>query len=94
MRSSCCILEIRGSAFQALSDPSGRANIASIALQAITPTAILVNIKLSRQTISRHLQIMIDSKILTQVQNGCEIYNKLPSIKMKELEDFIEPFRS
>lgn len=55
MRSSCCILEIRGSAFQALSDPSGRANIASIALQAITPKAILVNIKLSRQTISRHL---------------------------------------
>jgi len=87
-------MEIRGYAFQALADPSRRANIASIALQGITPTAILVNIKLSRQTISRHLQIMIDSKILTQVQNGCEIYNKLPSIKMKELEDFIEPFRS
>ena len=94
MRSSCCIMEIRGYAFQALADPIRRANISSIALQAITPTAILVNIKLSRQTISRHLQIMIDSKILTQVQNGCEIYNKLPSIKMKELEDFIEPFRS
>ena len=37
---------------------------------------------------------MTECKILTQVQNGGEIYNKLPSIKMKELEDFIEPFRS
>lgn len=44
MRSSCCIMEIRGYPFQALADPSRRANIASIALQAITPTAILVNI--------------------------------------------------
>ena len=37
---------------------------------------------------------MTECKILTQVQNGREIYNKLPPIKMKELEDFIEPFRS
>lgn len=44
MRSSCCIMEIRGYAFQALADPIRRANISSIALQAITPTAILVNI--------------------------------------------------
>ncbi|MBK6375310.1 MAG: winged helix-turn-helix transcriptional regulator [Saprospiraceae bacterium] len=87
-------MEIRGYAFQALADPSRRANISSIALQAITPTAILVNIKLSRQIISRHLQIMTECKILTQVQNGREIYNKLPPIKMKELEDFIEPFCS
>ena len=94
MRSSCCIMEIRGYAFQALADPIRRANISSIALQAITPTAILVNIKLTRKTISRHLQIMTECKILTQVQNGREIYNKLPPIKMKELEDFIEPFCS
>jgi len=40
------------------------------------------------------LQIMTECKILTQVQNGREIYNKLPPIKMKELEDFIEPFCS
>ena len=44
MRSSCCIMEIRGYAFQALADPIQRANISSFALQAITPTAILVNI--------------------------------------------------
>lgn len=64
-----------------------------VALQAMTPGAIAENFKSSRQTISRHIQILTECELLEQEYNGREIYYHLNAKKMKEIADFIEPFR-
>lgn len=86
-------MELRRDVFQAIADPTRRAIIAMIALQAMTPTAIAENFDSSRQTISKHIQILTECEILQQEQTGREIYYHFNAKKMKEIADFIEPFR-
>ena len=59
----------------------------------VTPTAIAENFHSSRQTISKHIQILTECELLKQDQSGREIYYHLNPKKMKEIADFIEPFR-
>lgn len=86
-------MELRRDVFQAIADPTRRAIITLVALQAMTPGAIAGNFDSSRQTISKHIQILTECGILEQEQNGREIYYHLNPEKMKEIADFIEPFR-
>jgi DNA-binding transcriptional ArsR family regulator len=79
--------------FQAIADPTRRAILTLLALQALTPGAVADNFKSSRQTISKHIQILTECELLKQEQNGREIYYHLNPKKMKEIADFIEPFR-
>ena len=65
-----------------------------VALQAMTPSAIAENFDSSRQTISKHIQILTECELLKQEQNGREIYYHINAKKMKEVADFIEPFRA
>ena len=86
-------MELRRDVFQALADPTRRAIITLLALQAMTPTAIAENFDSSRQTISKHIQILTECELLKQEQSGREIHYHINAIKMKEVADFIEPFR-
>lgn len=86
-------MELRRDVFQAIADPTRRAIIALVAFQAMTPTAIAENFDSSRQTISKHIQILTECELLQQEQNGREILYHFNPKKMKEIADFIEPFR-
>ena len=86
-------MEMRRDVFQAVADPTRRAIITLVAMHAMTPTAIAEKFDSSRQTISKHIQILTECEILGQKQNGREIYYHLNAHKMKEIADFIEPFR-
>ena len=86
-------MELRRDVFQAIADPTRRAIIALVAFQAMTPTAIAGNFDSSRQTISKHIQILTECELLKQEQNGREILYHFNPKKMKEIADFIEPFR-
>lgn len=86
-------MKLRRDVFQAIADPTRRAIISLVALQALTPTAIAENFDYSRQTISKHIQILTECEILEQEQNGREIYYYLNPSGMKDIADFIEPFR-
>jgi DNA-binding transcriptional ArsR family regulator len=59
----------------------------------MTPGAIAEQFDSSRQTISKHIQILTECELLKQQQNGREIHYHLNPQKMKEIADFIEPFR-
>jgi len=87
-------MELRRDVFQAIADPTRRTIITLVALQAMTPGAIAENFDVSRQTISKHIQILTECELLDQEQNGREIYYHLNPQKMKEVADFIEPFRN
>ncbi|HEX8039834.1 MAG TPA: metalloregulator ArsR/SmtB family transcription factor [Chryseosolibacter sp.] len=86
-------MDLRRDVFQAIADPTRRAIITLVALHAMTPTAIAQKFDSSRQTISKHIQILTECELLEQEQNGREIYYHLNPRKMKEIADFIEPFR-
>jgi DNA-binding transcriptional ArsR family regulator len=86
-------MDLRRDVFQAIADPTRRTIITLVALQAMTPGAIAEHFDSSRQTISRHIQILTECEILKQEQNGREIYYHLNPKKIKEIADFIEPFR-
>jgi DNA-binding transcriptional ArsR family regulator len=86
-------MELRRDVFQAIADPTRRAIITLVALHAMTPSAIAEKFDSSRQTISKHIQILTECELLKQEQNGREIYYHLNPRKMKEIADFIEPFR-
>jgi DNA-binding transcriptional ArsR family regulator len=64
-----------------------------LAVQALTPGAIADNFNSSRQTISKHIQILTECELLSQEHNGREIYYLINAKKMKDVADFIEPFR-
>lgn len=87
-------MELRRDIFQAIADPTRRAIITLLAVHAMTPGAIAENFGSTRQTISKHIQILTECELLTQQQNGREIYYHLNAAKMKVIADFIEPFRN
>ena len=86
-------MKLRRDVFQAIADPTRRTILSLVAMQAMTPTAIAENFDYSRQTISKHIQILTECDILGQEQQGREIYYYLNPAGMKEIADFIEPFR-
>jgi len=87
-------MDLRRDVFQAIADPTRRAIIALVALNAMTPSAIAENFDSSRQTISKHIQILTECDLLRQEQTGREIYYHFNPRTMKEIADFIEPFRN
>ena len=86
-------MEIRRDVFQAIADPTRRAILGLVALQAMTPGAIAENFDSSRQTISKHIQILNECELLNQAQSGREIYYRFNPKKMKEIADWLEPYR-
>ena len=85
--------ESRRDVFQAIADPTRRAILTLLAVQALTPGAIADNFKSSRQTISKHIQILTECELLKAEQNGREIYYHINANKMTEVAGFMEPFR-
>ena len=79
--------------FQAIADPTRRAIIALIAIQAMTPNAIAEHFDTSRQAVSKHLRILTECEIVTQQQKGREIYYSLEIEKMKEIDQWLEQYR-
>ncbi|MEP7141700.1 MAG: metalloregulator ArsR/SmtB family transcription factor [Ferruginibacter sp.] len=84
---------MRRDIFQAIADPTRRAIIVLIALQAMTPNALAEHFDTSRQAVSKHLRILSECEIIKQEQQGREIYYKLEIDKMKEIDRWLEQFR-
>ncbi|WP_080055822.1 ArsR/SmtB family transcription factor [Spirosoma aerolatum] len=86
-------MNLRRDVFQAIADPTRRAILLLVASQAMTAGAIAANFDTARPTVSKHLHILTECELLRQEQAGREIYYHLNPKKMKEIADFIEPFR-
>jgi len=86
-------METRRDIFQAIADPTRRAIITLIALQAMTPNAIAEHFASTRQAVSKHLQILTECELVTQKQQGREIYYQLEVNKMKEIDKWMDQFR-
>ena len=86
-------MNLRRDVFQAIADPTRRAILLLVASQSMTAGAIASNFDSARPTVSKHLQILTECQLLKQEYNGREVYYHFNPKKMKEVADFIEPFR-
>src|SRR5881394_1013052 len=86
-------MEIRRDIFQAIADPTRRAIIGLIALQAMTPNALAEHFNTSRQAVSKHIKILTECDLVKQEQQGREIYYSLEINKMKEIDKWLEQYR-
>ena len=84
---------MRRDVFRAIADPTRRAIIALVALQAMTPNAIAEHFDVSRQAVSKHLRILTECELVQQTQQGREIYYQLELKKMKEIDQWLAQFR-
>lgn len=87
-------MNLRRDVFQAIADPTRRAILLLVASQTMTAGAIAANFDTARPTVSKHLQILTECQLLEQQQSGREVFYHINAKKMKEVADFIEPFRN
>ena len=86
-------MNLRRDVFQAIADPTRRAILLLLTSQSLTAGAIASNFDTARPTVSKHLQILTECELLKPEYQGREIYYHFNPNKMKEIAEFIEPFR-
>ena len=82
-------MRLRRDVFQAIADPTRRAIIALLALQAMTPNALAERFDTTRQAVSKHLRILTECELVKQEHQGREIYYQLEIEKMKEIDEWL-----
>ncbi|MDN5286401.1 MAG: transcriptional regulator [Mucilaginibacter sp.] len=85
---------MRRDVFQAIADPTRRAILSLLALHAMTPNAIAEHFDSSRQAISKHIKILTECQLVNQQQNGREIHYHFNPQQMKEVDIWLEQFRT
>jgi DNA-binding transcriptional ArsR family regulator len=85
---------MRRDVFQAIADPTRRAILSLLALNAMTPNAIAEHFDSSRQAISKHIKILAECQLVDQEQTGREIYYHFNPQKMKEVDLWVAQFRT
>jgi DNA-binding transcriptional ArsR family regulator len=79
--------------FQAIADPTRRAILCLLAVQAMTPNALAGHFDSSRQAVSKHIQVLVECELLEQQQRGREIYYHLNPKRMGEIESWLQGFK-
>jgi DNA-binding transcriptional ArsR family regulator len=80
--------------FQAIADPTRRAILALVAIQALTPNAMAEKFDMSRQAVSKHIKVLQECELIKPEQSGREIYYHFNPRKMKEIDNWISQFRN
>lgn len=79
--------------FQAISDPTRRAILTLISIQALTPNVMAEKFDMSRQAVSKHIKVLQECELIKPEQSGREIYYHFNPTKMKEIDNWLDQFR-
>ena len=79
--------------FQAIADPTRRAILTLLAVQAMTPNAVAAHFDSTRQAVSKHIKVLKDAQLIKQEYAGREIYYHFNATKMKEVDKWLDNFR-
>ena len=79
--------------FQAIADPTRRAILTLIAIQALTPNAMAEKFDMSRQPVSKHIRVLQECELIIPEQSGREIYYHFNPNKMQEMDNWLAQFR-
>ena len=85
---------MRRDVFQAIADPTRRAILHHIAVEGKTPNVLAQHFHSSRQAVSKHIKILTECGLVKQEQSGREIYYYINPKKLKEIDKWLQPFRT
>lgn len=86
-------MELRRDVFQAIADPTRREIIRLVAPAPMASGAIAAHFPTARQTVSRHLRILVECELLSQRKKGREVIYGLNPEKVREIYEFLKPLR-
>jgi len=75
--------------FQAIADPTRRAILTLLALQALTPNAMAEKFDMSRQAVSKHIKVLQECELIKPEQSGREIYYHFNPKKIQEFDNWL-----
>ena len=75
--------------FQAIADPTRRAILTLLAMQALTPNAMAEKFDMSRQAVSKHIRVLQECELIKPEQSGREIYYHFNPKKIKEIDNWL-----
>ena len=84
---------MRRDIFQAVADPTRRAIICFIANESMTPNTLAEQFDISRQAVSKHIRVLDECGLLVTRQIGRERYYMVQATKLKEIDEWLEPFK-
>ncbi len=79
--------------FQAIADPTRRAILTLVAVQALTPNAMAEKFDMSRQAVSKHIKVLQACELIKPEPVGREIYYHFNPQKMQEIDRWMDQFR-
>ena len=79
--------------FQAIADPTRRAILALVAIQALTPNAMADKFDMSRQAVSKHIKVLHECELIKPEPLGREIYYHFNAKKMQEFDKWLALLR-
>lgn len=79
--------------FHAIADPTRRAILTFIAVQALTPNAMSEKFDMTRQAVSKHIKVLQECELIKPEQSGREIYYHFNPKKMQEFDQWLAQFR-
>lgn len=79
--------------FQAIADPTRRAILTLLAVQALTPNVMAEKFDMSRQAVSKHIKVLQECDLVKPEHQGREIYYHFNAKKMQEFDHWLAQFR-
>src|ERR1700709_2539893 len=79
--------------FQAIADPTRRAILTLLTIQALTPNVMAEKFDMSRQAVSKHIKVLHECELIKPEQSGREIYYHFNAKKMQEFDNWLAQFR-
>ena len=79
--------------FHAIADPTRRAILTLIAIQALTPNAMAENFNMTRQAVSKHIKVLQECELIRPEQSGREIHYHFNPKKMQEFDNWLLKLR-
>ena len=79
--------------FQAIADPTRRAILTLLAMQALTPNAMAEKFDMSRQAVSKHIKVLQECELIKPEQSGREIYYHFNPKKIHEIDNWLSKLR-
>lgn len=85
--------QARRDVFQAIADPTRRGILSLLVRKELNLNTIANNFEMSRPAISQQIKILVECGLITINQQGRERYCYIQPQKMKEISDWLEPFK-
>ena len=86
-------MQIKPDLFQAIADPTRRAILTLLTIQALTPNVMAEKFDMSRQAVSKHIKVLQQCELIKPEQSGREIYYHFNAKKMQEIDNCLAQFR-